>query len=88
VADQVAAALAPQRFPGNRLAAPASIRNKDGRGLRVFAPFRRRVQSPGDPPPPLPEPKGLRPAPDPAGDTLENWSLEPTVQAYATVRGS
>ena len=52
VADQVAAALqeigvASQRFPGDLLAAPADIRNKEGRGLRVFTPFWRRVQSLG-----------------------------------------
>jgi hypothetical protein len=46
--------------------------------LRVFTPFWRRVQSLGDPPQPLPAPKALRPAPHLAGDTLENWGLEPT----------
>ena len=52
VADQVAAGLeaigvASQRFPGDLLAPPASIRNKEGRGLRVFTPFWRRVQALG-----------------------------------------
>jgi deoxyribodipyrimidine photo-lyase len=47
VADQVAAALIEigvsfQSVPGDLLAAPANIRNKDGRGLRVFTPFWRR----------------------------------------------
>ena len=68
VADQVAAALeaigvAAQSFPGDLLAAPANIRNKDGRGLRVFTPFWRRVRTLGDPPEPLPAPKPLRPGP-------------------------
>ena len=31
-------------FPGDLLAAPATIRSKDGRGLRVFTPFWRRVR--------------------------------------------
>ena len=52
VADQVAAALeaigvASQSFPGDLLVAPSDIRNKDGRGLRVFTPFWRRVQASG-----------------------------------------
>ena len=62
VADEVAAALgeigvAAQRFPGDLLAAPSQIRNKENRGLRVFTPFWRRVQALGDPPKPLPAPK-------------------------------
>ena len=64
VADQVAAALseigiASQRFPGDLLASPSQIRNKENRGLRVFTPFWRRVQALGDPPKPLPAPKTL-----------------------------
>ena len=64
VADQVAAALgeigvAAHRFPGDLLAAPSQIRNKENRGLRVFTPFWRRVQALGDPPKPLPAPKTL-----------------------------
>ena len=57
---------------------PPTIRNKEGRGLRVFTPFWRRVQALGDPPKPLPAPTALRPAPDLAGDTLESWRLEPS----------
>jgi deoxyribodipyrimidine photo-lyase len=64
VADQVAAVLnkisvAVQTFPGDLLVAPENIRNKDGRGLRVFTPFWKRVRSFGDPPKPLPAPKVL-----------------------------
>ena len=82
VADRVAAALkeigvAAQTFPGDLLATPAGIRNKDGRGLRVFTPFWKRVQGFGDPPRPLPAPKALNPVADIAGDTLESWHLEP-----------
>jgi deoxyribodipyrimidine photo-lyase len=88
VADEVAAALeatgvAARSFPGDLLAAPASIRNKEGRGLRVFTPFWRRVQSLGDPPQPLPEPRALRPAPHLAGDSLESWGLEPAHPDWA-----
>ena len=55
IAAQVAAALqavgvASQSFPGDLLAAPADIRTKENRGLRVFTPFWRRVQALGDPP--------------------------------------
>jgi deoxyribodipyrimidine photo-lyase len=88
VADQVASALqatgvVAQRFHGDLLAAPASIRTKDGRGLRVFTPFWRRVQSLGDPPEPLPAPKALHRLPEPAGDTLESWGLEPAYPDWA-----
>ncbi|WP_423956260.1 deoxyribodipyrimidine photo-lyase, partial [Bradyrhizobium sp.] len=59
VAGEVTAALTAlgvgsQRFPGDLLVAPSDIRNKDGRGLRVFTPFwrrvQRRLQDLGDPP--------------------------------------
>ena len=88
VADQVAAALdeagiVAQRFPGDLLVAPASLRTKDGRGMRVFTPFWRRVQSLGDPPEPLPTPKTLRPVPGLAGDRIEDWGLEPTHPDWA-----
>jgi deoxyribodipyrimidine photo-lyase len=83
VEDQVAAALdeigiATHRFPGDLLASPNQIRNKENRGLRVFTPFWRRVQALGDPPKPLPAPKTLKGVADLAGDRLEDWKLEPT----------
>ena len=73
-ADEVAAALkeigvTTQSFPGDLLAAPADIRNKEGRGLRVFTPFWRRVQALGGPPRPLPAPDTLGPGPNLASDT-------------------
>jgi deoxyribodipyrimidine photo-lyase len=81
-AGQVAAALAElgvrsQSFPGDLLAAPAAIRTKEGRGLRVFTPFWRRVQALGDPPKPTPAPKALRHGPNVASDAIESWHLEP-----------
>ena len=87
-ADQVAASLqaigvAAQSFPGDLLAAPPSIRTKEGRGLRVFTPFWRRVQASGDPPKPLPAPARLGPAPDVASDRLETWRLEPSHPDWA-----
>ncbi|THD48035.1 MAG: deoxyribodipyrimidine photo-lyase [Bradyrhizobium sp.] len=87
-ANEVAAALkqigvTPQSFPGDLLAAPADIRNKEGRGLRVFTPFWRRVQALGDPPRPLPAPDSLRPGPNLASDTVESWQLEPTRPDWA-----
>ena len=66
-----------QSFPGDLLVPPSAIRTKEGRGLRVFTPFWRRVLSLGDPEKPLTAPKQLRPAPKIAGDVLESWELEP-----------
>ena len=88
VADQVAAALkevgvTSQSFPGDLLAAPAEIRNKENRGLRVFTPFWRRVQALGDPPAPAPAPKRLQPGPALQSDSLESWGLEPTHPDWA-----
>jgi deoxyribodipyrimidine photo-lyase len=70
-------------FRGDLLVAPANIRNKDGRGLRVFAPFWRRVQASGDPPKPLLPPKALCPGPHIGGDTIESWRLEATNPEWA-----
>jgi deoxyribodipyrimidine photo-lyase len=88
VADQTAAALkeigvATERFPGDLLVAPADIRTKENRGLRVFTPFWRRVQALGDPPTPVAAPKRLRPGPTLASDALESWGLEPTQPDWA-----
>ena len=82
VAKAIGTALAKQgvgfkSFPGDLLASPESIRNKDGRGLRVFTPFWRRLLSLGDPPSPLPSPKSLRPAAAIASDAIESLDLEP-----------
>jgi deoxyribodipyrimidine photo-lyase len=82
VAQQVAAALsalgvAAQSFPGDLLVNPTGIRKKDGRGLRVFAPFWKRVLSLGDPPKPLPSPKALKSFSGVASEPLEGWQLEP-----------
>ncbi|WP_247973266.1 cryptochrome/photolyase family protein [Bradyrhizobium sp. 195] len=83
VERQLEAALArlgvdSQSFPGDLLVPPSAIRTKEGRGLRVFTPFWRRVLSLGDPPKPLSAPKELRPAATIASDRLESWKLEPT----------
>ena len=88
VESQLATALArlgieAQSFPGDLLAPPSAIRTKEGRGLRVFTPFWRRVLSLSDPPRPLPAPKQLRPAPKIAGDVLESWGLEPSTPDWA-----
>ncbi|KJC49337.1 deoxyribodipyrimidine photolyase [Bradyrhizobium sp. LTSP849] len=89
VEKQLEAALAKlgvdsQTFPGDLLAPPSAIRNKEGRGLRVFTPFWRRVLALGDPPKPLPAPKELRPGPKVASDALEAWKLEPTKPDWAS----
>ena len=88
VERQLEAALAKlgthaQSFPGDLLVSPAAIRTKDGRGLRVFTPFWRRVLALGDPPRPLPAPEELRPGPSIASDRLEGWKLEPTKPDWA-----
>ncbi len=88
VADQVGAALhesgiAAQESSGDLLAAPADVRTKEGRALRVFTPFWRRIQTAGDPPTPLPAPKALRPGPSLAGDSVESWGLEPVQPDWA-----
>ena len=88
VADQLAASLQAlgvdsHRLPGDLLAPPGRIRNKEGRGLRVFTPFWKRVLAMGDPPKPLPAPKKLAPAPKIASDSLESWHLEPTHPDWA-----
>src|SRR5664279_3813265 len=83
VAGQVAAGLdeigvASQRFPGDLLVDPANIRNKDGRGLRVFTPFWRRVLAIGGPPKLLPAPAALPTVDGIASEVLEDWALEPS----------
>jgi deoxyribodipyrimidine photo-lyase len=88
VADQVAVDLekigvASHRFSGDLLVSPTEIRNQQGRGLRVFAPFWKRVQALGNPPQPLPAPKRLLIAPDIASEPLESWHLEPTHPDWA-----
>jgi len=88
VAGQVASALkengvTSQSFPGDLLAAPVDIRSKEGRGLRVFTPFWRRVQASGGPPKPLAAPDALCPGPNLASDSLEGWRLEPVDPDWA-----
>ena len=75
--------VAVHRFQGDLLVNPTAIRNKEGRGLRVFTPFWKRVQSLGDPPAPLPAPKQLTAGPSIASDDLESWQLEPTRPDWA-----
>jgi len=89
VAKEVEAALArtgaaSQSFPGDLLAPPADIRNKEGRGFRVFTPFWRRVQSAGDPPKPLPAPDTLHPADGVATEAIEEFRLEPRHPDWAS----
>ncbi|ABD88897.1 cryptochrome/photolyase family protein [Rhodopseudomonas palustris] len=88
VADDLAARLgdlgvAAQCCPGDLLAAPATVRTQQGRGLRVFTPFWKRVLALGDPPQPLTAPKALCSVPSLASDTLDDWKLEPTRPDWA-----
>jgi deoxyribodipyrimidine photo-lyase len=87
-ARDVAAALhelgiTPQSFMGDLLAAPHTLRTKEGRGFRIFTPFWRRVQAIGPPPAPLPAPAHLRPALHFAGETVESLRLEPSHPDWA-----
>ena len=70
-------------FPSDLLVKPANVRNNEGRGLRVFTPFWKRVLAMGDLPKPLPAPKALAKAPTLPSDKLESWSLEPTRPDWA-----
>ncbi|HEY0331695.1 MAG TPA: deoxyribodipyrimidine photo-lyase [Rhodopseudomonas sp.] len=88
VADELAARLADlgiaaQCCQGDLLAAPSTVRGKEGRGLKVFTPFWNRVLARGDPPLPLPAPKAFGAAPRIASDTLADWRLEPTRPDWA-----
>jgi deoxyribodipyrimidine photo-lyase len=88
VADDAATALAELgiaagRLAGDLLVEPAGIRNKEGRGLRVFTPFWKRVQGLGGPPKPLPAPKRLVPVAGVASEKLADWDLEPTRPDWA-----
>jgi deoxyribodipyrimidine photo-lyase len=77
VAELEAIGIASRCFPGDLLVSPAHIRTNEGRGLRVFTPFWKRVLALGPPPAPLPAPKKLGSAPGIPSDRLEDWRLEP-----------
>ena len=66
-----------QSFAGDLLASPRDIRTKEGRGLRVFTPFWRRLQALGEVPAPLAAPKRLTTIAGIASEKLEDWELEP-----------
>ncbi len=72
-----------QEFGGDLLAAPQSVRTKEGRGLRVFTPFWRRIQAMGAPPDPLPAPRQLRAGPGLTSESVESLGLEPTRPDWA-----
>jgi deoxyribodipyrimidine photo-lyase len=70
-------------FAGDLLAAPESVRTKEGRGLRVFTPFWLRIQAMGARREPLPAPRHLRAGPSLASETVESLSLEPSHPDWA-----
>ena len=70
-------------FADDLLAEPATVRTKEGRGLRVFTPFWRRVQGMGAPPDPLPAPRHWRAGLSLDGETIESLKLEPTQPDWA-----
>ena len=75
--------VAAQSFAGDLLVKPENIRNKENRGLRVFTPFWRRVQSLGDPPRRCRRRRSCIAGPRLASDALESWQLEPTGPDWA-----
>jgi deoxyribodipyrimidine photo-lyase len=70
-------------FPGDLLVDPAVLRAKDGRALRVFTPFWRRVLAIGAPPKLLPAPTALPPVAGAASETVESLGLEPSGPDWA-----
>jgi deoxyribodipyrimidine photo-lyase len=76
-AELAKAGIDSQSFPGDLLASPRDIRTKDGRCLRVFTPFWRRLQALGEVPAPLPAPKRLAAIAGVTSEALEDWKLEP-----------
>jgi deoxyribodipyrimidine photo-lyase len=76
-AELAMAGVGAQSFAGDLLASPSAIRSKDGRGLRVFTPFWRRLKALGDPHPALPAPRRLTTVAGIASELLESWELEP-----------
>jgi len=88
VADDVAAVLSAagvesRSFPGDLLVDPAALRTKEGRALRVFTPFWKRVLALGDPPQPLPAPRSLPPITNVQSLAIEQLGLEPTHPDWA-----
>jgi deoxyribodipyrimidine photo-lyase len=88
LAREVAAALndngiRSRSFPGDLLASPETVRTRDGRGLRVFTPFWRRIQAMGPPRAPLPAPRSLQSGPGLAGETVESLRLAPRQPDWA-----
>ena len=89
VEKQLEAALAKlgvgsQNFPGDLLIPPSAIRNKEGRGLRVFTPFwRRSVITSGIRPSRCPRRRSFALRAKIASDKLESWQLEPTKPDWA-----
>ena len=88
VTDNVATALARigvehRQFQSDLLVDPSQVRNKEGRGLRVFTPFWKRVLAIGDPPKPLAVPKKIRSGLQLPSDRIDDWNLEPTKPDWA-----
>lgn len=72
-----------QTFRSDLLVKPQDLRNKEGRGLRVFTPFWKRALGLGTPAKTLPAPSRLPPPVAIASDLLEDWQLEPTRPDWA-----
>ena len=70
-------------FAGDLLVTPENLRNKEGRGLRVFTPFWRRIQAMSAPPAPLLAPTNLHPGPSLTNEPIESLRLEPTRPDWA-----
>jgi deoxyribodipyrimidine photo-lyase len=72
-----------RKFPGDLLVDPAILRAKNGRALRVFTPFWRRVLAIGAPPKLLPAPTSLPFVATITRETVESLGLEPDSPDWA-----
>ncbi|HYD98644.1 MAG TPA: deoxyribodipyrimidine photo-lyase [Alphaproteobacteria bacterium] len=82
-ADLTAAGIAVRSHNGTLLREPWEVRSGSGGPYRVFTPFWRACLALEPPPPCLPAPAAIRPAPAPEGDDLDAWSLLPTAPDWA-----
>jgi deoxyribodipyrimidine photo-lyase len=67
----------------NLLAEPKAIATNDGKPMRVFTPFWRKLRALDPGHEPIPAPKTLKAGPKIVSDDLASWSLEPTKPDWA-----
>ncbi|MEQ8496917.1 MAG: deoxyribodipyrimidine photo-lyase, partial [Gammaproteobacteria bacterium] len=76
-------------FPGHVLFEPHTVATGNGTPYRVFTPFHKACLAHGEPAPPLPAPKALRPPREmPGGLALEALGLEPRIDWADGIRAA